>query len=197
MKSVLESRPVLVALAGPNGAGKSTFYNAHLKACGLRFLNADVLAHELALDPYAAAEVAASLRRGLVEQRESFVFETVFSDPVGEKIAFLKDAESQGYTVLLCFIGLSDPKVSEERVAMRVTQGGHDVPTEKIFHRFPRILANLRVAIAGLSNIWVFDNSDLRAPFTRLAVFEEGRLQFAADSLPGWFSRILAAGTGS
>ena len=33
-----------------------------------------------------------SLSRELVRQRESFVFETVFSDPVGEKVAFLKTA---------------------------------------------------------------------------------------------------------
>ena len=33
-----------------------------------------------------------SLRRELVQQRERFVFETVFSDPAGEKLAFL-DAE--------------------------------------------------------------------------------------------------------
>lgn len=87
--SPFDQRPLVVALAGPNGAGKTTFYHAHLAAAGLRFLNADVLARELDLEPYAAARVAAALRRELVRQRESFVFETVFSDPVGEKLAFL------------------------------------------------------------------------------------------------------------
>jgi len=48
------------------------------------------------------------LRRQLVEQRESFVFETVFSDPVGDKLAFLKEAEGSGYTVVLCFNWLAD-----------------------------------------------------------------------------------------
>ena len=53
----------MVALAGPNGAGKTTFYEAHLKDCGLRFLNADILAGELGTDAYQGAEIAAKLTR--------------------------------------------------------------------------------------------------------------------------------------
>ncbi len=110
----LDRRPVIIAVAGPNGAGKSTFYEAHLRPVGLRFLNADILAGELQLEAYQAAEVAAALRRELVNLKESFIFETVFSDPVGEKVAFLKDAASRGYSVVLCFIGIGDADRSGE-----------------------------------------------------------------------------------
>ena len=146
MSSALDRRPVVVAVAGSDGAGKTTFYHAHLKPAGLRFVNADVLADELDMESYAAAGVAGALRSALVEQGESFVFETVFSDPVGEKLAFLKDAVARGYTVILCFIGISGPEVSEQRVAMRVSQGGHEVPSEKLVSRYPRTLANLQAA---------------------------------------------------
>jgi predicted ABC-type ATPase len=44
----LDARPLIVAVAGPNGAGKTTFYHAHLRPTGLRFVNAGVLARELA-----------------------------------------------------------------------------------------------------------------------------------------------------
>ena len=87
----LDDRPVMVAIAGPNGAGKTTFYHAHIGPAGLRLVNADRLASELDLDAYAAARVADSLRRELVGQRESFAFETVFSDPVGDKLGFLQE----------------------------------------------------------------------------------------------------------
>lgn len=90
MSSPFDQRPLIVAVAGPNGAGKTTFYHAHLKPAGLRFINADVLADELDMEPYAAAAVAGTLRDSLVQQGESFVFETVFSDPVGDKLAFLE-----------------------------------------------------------------------------------------------------------
>ena len=184
-------RPIIIAVAGPNGAGKTTFYHAHLQPAGLRFLNTDLLARELNLDPYAAAKVADALRRELVKQRESFVFETVFSDPVREKLNFLKEAATAGYTVGLCFIGLASAEVSEERVAMRVTQGGHDVPGDKLVTRFPRTLANLKAAIRELPHVLVFDNDDLRAPFRQMAVFEEGKLVAESRPLPKWLEALL------
>jgi predicted ABC-type ATPase len=191
MSSALDQRPLIVALAGPNGAGKTTFYHTHLKPCGLRFLNADVLARELDFDPYAAAKAADALRRELVKQRESYVFETVFSDPVGDKLAFLTEATTAGYTVVLCFIGISGPEVSEERVSMRVSQGGHDVPTEKLISRFPRTLANLKAGIPALPHVWVFDNDDLRKPFRQVAVFENGHCLSLAKPVPKWLQPSL------
>ena len=105
--SAYDRRPILVAVAGPNGAGKTTFFHAHLAAAGLHFVNADVLATELDLPPYQAARVADALRRELVKRGESFVFETVFSDPVGDKVGFLEGAAQRGYIVVLCYIGLA------------------------------------------------------------------------------------------
>lgn len=187
----LDRRPVIVALAGPNGAGKSTFYRVHLQEAGLRFVNADVLSRELRIGPYEAAKVADSLRRELVNQRESFVFETVFSDPAGDKLTFLKDAAVAGYTVILCFIGISGPATSEQRVAMRVSQGGHDVPTDKLRTRYPRILANLRSALRELPHVWVFDNDDLRHPFRLATVYANGQAVRSQKPTPQWLASVL------
>ena len=187
----LDKRPVIVAVAGPNGAGKTTFYEAHLKASGLRFLNADVLAGELGVDAYQAAEVAAKLRQEFVSQEESFVFETVFSDPVGDKLSFLKNAAHQGYTVVLCFIGIADADRSEERVAIRVSQGGHDVPTDKLTARFPRTMNNLKQAIQELPCVLIFDNDDLRTPYRLAALFQNGRPTFLAKPVPAWLQPVF------
>ena len=186
-----DKRPVIVAVAGPNGAGKTTFYDSHLRHAALRFINVDVLARELGLDPYAAANVANSLRRDFVKRRESFVFETVFSDPVGDKLTFLKEAAKAGYTVILCFIGIAGPELSEERVAMRISQGGHDVPSEKLKSRFPRTMSNLAAAIRELPHVLVFDNGDLSTPFRQVAVFEHGKLAFSNAPFPEWFEPLL------
>ncbi len=189
--SLLDQRPIVIALAGPNGAGKTTFYHAHLQPAGLRLVSTDVLTSELNLHPYDAANVAASIRQELIRQRESFVFETVFSDPVGDKRAFLKEAVQAGYTVLLCFIGMSGPEVSEERVAMRVSQGGHDVPSKKLFSRYPRTLKNLKAALRELPLIWVFDNDDLRAPFRLVAICEGGKIVTLHRPVPAWLQPLL------
>lgn len=189
--AVLDRRPIVVALAGPNGAGKTTFYHAHLRWAGLRLVNADVLARELKMDPYVAARVAGSIRADLIRQRESFVFETVFSDPVGDKLQFLRDAARAGYTVLLCFIGISGSEKSEQRVAMRVLQGGHDVPSDKLAARYPRTLRNLQQAMLELPHVWVFDNDDLRRPFRPVAVVEDGNVVRLEKLVPPWLRGAL------
>jgi predicted ABC-type ATPase len=175
-----------LALAGPNGAGKTTFYYSHLQRCGLRFVNADAIAREMHIDAYAAARVAAALREQLVRQGESFIFETVFSDPAREKLNFLKRASAAGYSVVLCFIGIGSPDVSEQRIAMRLSQGGHDVPREKLTARFPRTLANLRAAVTALPLVLVFDNDDLRHPFRHVATWLNGSRTFSKSPLPRW-----------
>lgn len=191
LSALLDQRPIVVALAGPNGAGKSTFYQAYLAKTGLRFVNADVLARVLDLDPYVAAERAEVLRRKLVELRESFIFETVFSDPVGAKLDFLKTTEDSGYTVVLVFIGVAAPAVSDERVAMRVLQGGHDVPLKKLIERFPRTMNNLKSALAELPNVWVYDHTDLNEGYRLVAKKENRQGIKLYKPTPRWLSHLL------
>jgi predicted ABC-type ATPase len=190
--SHFDQRPIVVAIAGPNGAGKTTFFHAHLATAGLRFVNADVLAAELEVAPYEAARLADVLRRELLKRGESFVFETVFSDPVGDKVAFLEEAARSRHTVVLCYVGLANPNLSRERVAMRVSQGGHDVPDDKLRSRFSRTLDNLKLAIARLPHVLVFDNSDLSVPYRLVAVFADGHLTRSYEPLPDWLLLVLA-----
>jgi predicted ABC-type ATPase len=189
--SALDNRPVIVAIAGPNGAGKTTFFHSHLSKTGLRFINGDEIARELDIPAYEAAGLTDALRRELVRQRESFVFETVFSDPVGDKLAFLTNAAAAGYNMILCFVGISGPEISEERVAMRVSQGGHDVPSEKLVSRFPRTLVNLNGAIQTLPVVLIFDNDDLSAPFRKVAEFQQGKAVFVFEPVPQWLRALL------
>jgi predicted ABC-type ATPase len=190
--SRFDGRPVVVAIAGPNGAGKTTFFHSQLREAALPFVNSDVLADELNLDAYAAARLADALRREFVRRRESFAFETVFSDPAGDKLAFLKEAAASGYTVVLCFIGIDGPVVSEQRVSMRVSQGGHDVPFEKLRTRYPRTIENLRAAVRELPHVLIYDNNDLNAPYRQIAVFENGHLVSCQKPVPVWLEPILS-----
>ena len=185
---------MVVAIAGPNGAGKSTFYSSQLAPANRVFVNADVLAAELGLGPYEAAELAENLRQTLLAAGESFVFETVFSDPEGAKLAFLEKAVKLGYEVTLCYIGLSSAEASQERVAMRVSQGGHDIPDHKLEARFPRTLVNLQKAIQRLPEVRVYDNSDLRAPYRLVACFHSGKASQIYPPIPDWLSGFIADG---
>lgn len=191
LKDVFGQKPILVAIAGPNGAGKSTFYEAHLADAGLYYVNADVLAITLGIDAYAAAKLANNLRQDFVKQRRSLIFETVFSDPVGDKVAFLKAAEKSGYAVLLVFIGIESPQQSDMRVAMRAAGGGHDVPSQKLIERFPRTMQNLKRAFVELRNILVYDHSDLDLGYRLVAAVENGRGVALHEPVPEWLRPLL------
>jgi predicted ABC-type ATPase len=190
MISLLDKRPIVVAIAGPNGAGKTTFYRAFLAESGLQFVNADQMALQLKIDPYRAAELADEVRRTLLARRESFIFETVFSDPVGSKLAFLRDAANSSYAVALFFIGLDSPETCGERVAIRASKGGHDVPKDKINARYTRTMENLRQALITLPNVYVYDNSDLQAPFRLVAALKVSQLK-TYPPVPKWLSPLL------
>lgn len=194
LKPLLERRPIAVALAGPNGAGKSTFFDGILANAGLYFVNADVLALSVGIEAYRAAELADKLRRQLVEQRASFIFETVFSDPVGDKLDFLKKAEKAGYTVILIFIGISAPEISDLRVTMRASQGGHDIPRNKLLERYPRTMKNLKKALVEIANVWVYDHSDLDAGYRLVATRENRRKVELHGQTPDWLLALLPGG---
>ena len=186
----LQQRPLLVVIAGSNGAGKTTFYESMLRPSGLRFVNADVLVREIGADDRQGAALADALRAELIRLRESFITETVFSDPVGAKIKTFSDAITAGYQVLLIFIAIGSPERSDERVALRVSQGGHDVPPDRIQARFPRTLANLRRAIPLMSAVLVYDNDDLLRPYRLIAQFDQGHVVHENPDLPAWWLRF-------
>jgi predicted ABC-type ATPase len=191
LRPSLDARPILIAIAGPNGAGKSTLYKTQISYTGLPFVNADVIAAETGVGAYEAAEVAEGIRRERFERRESFIFETVFSDPVAEKLGFLEEAIAVGYTVVLFFVGISSPDTSIERVGMRVLEGGHSVPEDKLVTRYPRTLENLRLAILRLPLVLVYDNDDLRDPHRFVLAAGNGVVLEEAAPVPNWLRPLL------
>jgi predicted ABC-type ATPase len=89
------------------------------------------------------------------------------------------------------FIGIDSPKTSEERVAMRVSKGGHDVPREKIQQRYARTMKNLQRAFFSIGNIRVYDNSDLDRPYRLVASRDAGRDVVVFPPTPKWLKLLL------
>ena len=161
-------KPVFFLLAGPNGAGKSTLYRSAvvsgLLPSDAEFVNADLHeAHALQhiTDPElrsAQARAWADARRAAcLAQGQSFVSETVFSHP--SKLALMRDARAAGFAVVLLVVCVNDPRQLLGRVAQRVAEGGHDVPSERILARYPRTLQNLHDAIPLADLALLYDTS--------------------------------------
>jgi replicative DNA helicase len=150
-------------IAGPNGSGKTTLVRTLLRK-GLdlgEYINPDDIAAELdgsADERTRRAQLIADQQRdACIRESRSFSFETVMSHP--SKIDILVRAKEAGYRVHLYFIGTDDPQTNIERVALRVAQGGHDVPNEKIKDRWLRTMTLLQQAIRSSDQSYIFDNS--------------------------------------
>ena len=190
-RRVCTEERLLLVVAGPNGAGKSTFVETFLKPTGILVVNPDEVARGLSPEApeaigYEAARVADTWRRDLVARGVSFCMETVFSDPHGAKLDFLKECQSKGYVVTLIFIGLDSADLSRGRVMERVEAGGHDVPDEKIVTRFPRTFTNLRHALSFVNQALLFDNSSADEPYRFVAEFRDGKRRRRKGYCPAW-----------
>ena len=154
----------IIIIAGPNGAGKTTFARDFLpaEAQTLRFINADLIAAGLApFNPESAAFKAGRLMLeeidDCVEAGVSFAFETTLSGLVYlKKIAVW---QAMGYQVKLWFLSLPNEDIAVSRVALRVAQGGHNIPEDVIRRRFKAGLENFYNYYSKVVNSWaLYDN---------------------------------------
>lgn len=194
------TQPRLWILAGPNGSGKSTYFEQRLKDHFETFINADAIAKEAGSivtneSTWNAKLTADAQRNSLLESSASFCTETVFSHP--SWIEFIRKAKQLSYEVILIFICLDDPALNAARVQQRVSQGGHDVPADRIGPRYQRSIAYCTQAIPLADEVWLLDNTLPEHPFTAIARFVQGQLiELAPGLIPCWvrvgFSIYLA-----
>jgi predicted ABC-type ATPase len=195
---------VFYLLAGPNGAGKSSLYRAAvldgLIAKEAEFVNADLherdhLQHipDLQKRSEAARDWADARRAALIAAGQSFVSETVFSHP--SKIALIEEAQAAGFTVVLLVVCMDEPERLLARVRQRVSEGGHDVPAQRVLERYPRTLAHLRQAVRRANMAMLYDNPGAASGnFTgpqRVAVCRGEVTRILHQALPQWAQQVL------
>jgi predicted ABC-type ATPase len=153
-------------IAGCNGAGKTTASFTILPEildCK-EFVNADEIAK--GLSPFQPEKVAFEAGRIMLERIESllnsnisFAFETTLASKIYK--SKLEKAILNGYNIKLLFFWLPSVEMAINRVAIRVSEGGHNIPTDVIARRYSRGIENLFKIYIPLCDEWaVFDNSD-------------------------------------
>lgn len=155
----------IIIIAGPNGAGKTTFAREFLpqEAGCLTFINADLIAQGIApFRPEAAARRAGRIMLEMiadcVRRGERFAIETTLA---GRGYAQMIPAwKLAGYRVTIFFLELPSAELAMERVAMRVRQGGHDIPKPVIRRRFHAGRKNFLTLYKPLADAWRhYDNA--------------------------------------
>ena len=157
-------KPNLYIIAGCNGAGKTTASLTILPEilnCS-EFVNADAIA--AGLSPFHPESVAIEagklmLKRidFLIASQKDFALETTLSSK--NHLQTIKKAKERGFEITLLFFWLNSVELAKERVKIRVSKGGHDIPQEVIARRYARGLENLDKYCALCNQWYIYDNS--------------------------------------
>ena len=94
----------------------------------------------------------------LLSEGSDFAFETTLS--TRSYVKFIERAQAKGYFVTLLYFWLPTPEQAIERVATRVREGGHNIPSDVIRRRYANGIKNLTALYIPLCNYWaIYDNS--------------------------------------
>lgn len=188
--------PLVTMIAGPNGSGKSTLI-AHLQDRGLLrgdYFNADDIARLAGSGRLAARHAQAqvrALRAQALAERRDHAWETVMSHP--SHVEHLRDAKALGCKIHVHYVATEDPLVSILRVRDRVSQGGHDVPIDRIRARYHASIAGLADALVVADFAIVYDNSERTLAFRPVCTVAGDVMRLAAEipNCPVWFMPVL------
>ena len=154
----------LYIISGCNGAGKTTAsYSVLPKLLDCKqFVNADEIAK--GLSPFCPESVAIQAGKlmllrieELLTADETFSIETTLATRSYSEL--VKRAQEKGYKVTLLYFWLSSPELAVERVARRVSEGGHNIPKDVIYRRYEKGLKNLFDIFIPIVDSWmIVDN---------------------------------------
>jgi predicted ABC-type ATPase len=143
----LDSKTIYI-ISGCNGAGKTTAsYTILPEILNCKeFVNADNIA--AGLSPFQPEKVAFEAGRIMLERMEfllqanqTFAIETTLTSKSYK--GKLLEAIENGYQVKLLFFWLPNVEMAINRVAISVSEGGHNIPKEVIIRRYSRGILNL------------------------------------------------------
>ena len=158
--------PNLYIIAGCNGAGKTTASFTifpDILDCK-QFVNADNIAY--GLSPFDVESVAIEAGKMMLHRIEEllslgddFAIETTLA--TRSYVSLVHRARKLGYKVSLIYIWLNSPKLAIQRVAERVKNGGHNIPTDVVERRYYRGIKNLFELFMPICDFWtIADNTD-------------------------------------
>lgn len=142
--------------------------------------------------------IARYLRHAMIATKKRFSFETVFSHE--SNLEDMRKAARAGYKVYLYFVGTESPAINEYRVQLRVREGGHDVPADRIWARYKRSMELLYDAAEIAYQAFFFDNSINDVPYKLVGHFKKSGDHKQWDDIDQeeislWFKKYYLAKT--
>ncbi len=161
--------PNFYIIAGCNGAGKTTasytilpemlnckeFVNADSIAAGLSPFNPESVAIE-------AGRIMLTRINELLDRGEDFAIETTLATK--SYVSLIKKAREKGYKITLVYFWLESPQEAIQRVAIRVSKGGHYIPDNIVERRYYRGISNLYNLYIQVCDYWMIFSNTVGTP---------------------------------
>ncbi|MEX6687649.1 zeta toxin family protein [Danxiaibacter flavus] len=171
--------PNLFIISGCNGAGKTTSSFTTLPELLQikEFVNADEIARGLSpFNPESvsieAGRIMLNRLQELLSAHKDFAFETTLS--TRSYIGLIKQAKGKNYTINLIYYWLDSVELAIERVKLRVSEGGHNIPAETIIRRYYLGLKNFLHLYRDKVDYWMLIDNSLTQP----QLIAEGNAEF-------------------
>lgn len=187
-----ESSPSMTVFAGTNGAGKSQLTNIlkHQNP-NVKIIDADAIARTMSHLPQGQADFAAG-REAVKQVREcikngvDFSIETTLG---GQNVLRqMEMAKAAGFNINLYYVGLDNVQLHIDRVAQRVSQGGHHIAEEDIRRRYSTSFENLPKAMRLADRTLIFDNSEV---YKVQAEVYRGQTRYQSEEMLPWANKAM------
>ena len=178
-------KPILYIIAGANGSGKSTLASELLSEENIEFLNADDIAKELCPNNIESVKIKAGKivlekLNKLLLNKKSFAIETTLSGK--NHIKTIEKAKTLGYKTVIIYSYLDNPIMCENRIKIRVLNGGHNIPKEDIIRRFYRSRENFNKIYKNLVDEWsLFYNGN--SNYIKVAEFDNNKIEILDETM--------------
>jgi predicted ABC-type ATPase len=182
-------KPTMIVFAGNNGSGKSTLRNIIFEKHGiLTNIDPDALARKYKEHAaLRAGKESIRLVQEHIQTQKDFSIETTLSGNL--PIKQISKAKQAGFNVIMYYVGVEDIDINISRIAQRVKNGGHHIPTEDVVRRKERSITHLIECLSIVDTLYIVDNTELNAAI--IAEMESGILLSKDPDAPVWVENIL------
>ena len=136
-------------------------------------------------DVFKAGKIAVKKTKEYFEQGITFNQETTLCG--ASIIQNIKLARSLGYKIELHYVGVASVDIAKERIAYRVSKGGHGIPDADVERRYVESFNRLKEIISLCDLVVLYDNTEI---FNRFAIYEKGKLFDLSENRPDWYNEL-------
>lgn len=100
-----------------------------------------------------------------------------------------RKAKEEGYYIRMYYVGLSSPEASIERIANRVRNGGHDIPSADVYRRYENRIESIANVLPYCDEVHFYDNQN---GFLEVGEYRNGSI-IPYHNAPKWLLDIADA----